>query len=245
MENRNFQLDSEWNVVHYPNKPTGFGILIIGDERSYVDRNSNFWTQNEGKNQFIRQLKNEGYTIFYSNLYGRNWGSERAVKLAKQLYDYMIRTEILNKKIHLIAEGMGALVAFKLMKEWKNNIRSVVLINPVLSIKHQLVHEKEHKFFYKKLLKEIALAYEIDHKEVEGSILNLDEEPSLPYGVPIKIIHILSGNRAYNQSAILQKLLIQWEEEEKTVSICYMLPEKKTQIGYQVIRYIKAYEKIL
>ncbi len=39
MENRNFQLDTEWNIIHYPERPTGFGILIIGDERHYVDEN--------------------------------------------------------------------------------------------------------------------------------------------------------------------------------------------------------------
>ncbi len=49
MESRNFQLDAEWNIVHYPEQPLGFGILIIGDERHFVDQNTSFWLQNEGK----------------------------------------------------------------------------------------------------------------------------------------------------------------------------------------------------
>ena len=244
MEHRNFQLDTEWNIVHYPDQPIGFGILIIGDERSYVEKDGNFWTQNEEKQKFISQLKNEGYTAFYSNLYRKNWGSSRAVKLAKQLYEFIIRTEILNGKIHLFAEGMGALVALKLLNECKNHIRSVVLVNPILSLKHQLTHEKEHKFFYKKMLKEIAIAYGLDAKEVEDYVFNL-EEPTLPSGIPIKIIHILSGKRAFKQSLILKELIVKWEQEEKTVSVCYILPEKKSQLSHKSIRFFKGNQEKL
>ena len=28
---RFFQIETEWNVIHLPFKPNGFGILIIGD----------------------------------------------------------------------------------------------------------------------------------------------------------------------------------------------------------------------
>ena len=241
MDHRNFQLDTEWNIVHYPDQPNGFGILIIGDERNYVEKDGNFWTQNEGKQTLINQLKDEGYMIFYSNLYRKNWGSNRAVKLAKQLYNVMIRKEILNGKVHLFAEGMGALVAIKLMNECKDNIRSVVLVNPILSLKQQINHEKEHKFFYKKMLKEISLAYEMDAKTVETYLCNL-EEPSLPSEIPIKIIHVLSGKRAFRQSSILNELIIQWEKEEKSVSVCYILPEKNAQLGAKSIRFFKSYE---
>ena len=70
----------------------------------------------KGKNLQIQSLLKEGYTVFYSNLYGKNWGSEKAVKLAKRLYEHIIRSEIMNDKIHIIAEGMGALVALKLLQ---------------------------------------------------------------------------------------------------------------------------------
>ena len=61
MESRNFQLDAEWNIVHYPEQPLGFGILIIGDERHFVDQNTSFWLQNEGKNlqQFLMRTRRE------------------------------------------------------------------------------------------------------------------------------------------------------------------------------------------
>ncbi len=49
MESRNFQFDTEWNIIHYPEQPQGFGILIIGDERHFVDQKTSFWLQNERK----------------------------------------------------------------------------------------------------------------------------------------------------------------------------------------------------
>lgn len=245
MENRNFQLDTEWNVVHYPYQPTGFGILIIGDERNFVEKDNSFWAQNEGRLPLINHLKDTGYTIFYSNLYGKNWGSEKAVKLAKQLYDYMIRCEILNEKIHLLAEGMGTLVALKLAEEMKQVIRSVVLINPIFSLKNQLEHEKNHKFFYKKLLKEIAASYEIDYQDVENQFLKGDDQLGFPGDSPLKIIHILAGNRSYKQSEISSQLAAKWEKEGKMVSISYMLPEKKSQLSQNLIKFLKRNEQNL
>lgn len=57
-------MDTQWNTIHYPEKPTGFGILIIGDERHFVDESKCFWTQNEGKLAIINHFKKTGYTIF-------------------------------------------------------------------------------------------------------------------------------------------------------------------------------------
>lgn len=245
MKSRSFQLDTEWNMIHYPERPNGFGILVIGDERHFVDEKSSFWTQNEGKAEFVDSLRNAGYTIFYSNLYGKNWGSEEAVKLAHRLYNYIIRNEILNEKIHIIAEGMGALVALKLVKQIETKIRSIILINPILSLSQHLEQEKEHKFFYKKLLKEISLSYKVEIKKVEEGALEEDWSTVMNPNVPVKIIHILSGNRAYKQSAFLNILSVKWEEEEMPISICYMLPEKKQQLGRQVTQFFKSKEKIL
>lgn len=245
MENRNFQLDTEWNVVHYPHQPTGFGILIIGDERNFVDKEQSFWTQNEGRQRLIKRLKQSGYTTFYSNLYGKNWGSEKAVKLAKQLYFYMLRNEILNEKIHIFAEGMGALVALKLMREMKHNIRSIVLLNPIYSLTSQLEHEKEHKFFYKKLVKEIALAYEVDPKNVEEVVRELDTLPQLLGDIPTKVIHILNGARAYKQSGVSNQLASRLENVGTTISISYILPEKSSQLSQYTINFFKNNENIL
>ncbi|MFP5110916.1 hydrolase [Bacillaceae bacterium C204] len=240
MENRNFQMDTQWNIIHYPEKPTGFGILIIGDERHFVDDSKCFWTQNEGKLAIIDELKEKGYTIFSSNLYGRNWGSENAVELAERLYQHVIRSEILNNKIHILAEGMGALVALKLMEKMKHTIRSVVLLNPILSLKSHLEQEKEHKFFYKKLLGELALAYQMDQKVLENTIISMKESIIYPFECPVKIIHVLSGGRAYNQTKLYQQLFSKTE-----MNPTFILPEKKQQLGKIMIRFFNSHESVL
>src|SRR4051794_28257382 len=245
MESRNFQLDTEWNIIHYPEHPQGFGILVIGDERHFVDEKTSYWLQNEGKDMLLKSLQKAGYTIFYSNLYGRNWGSDKAVKLAKRLYEYMIRSEIMNRKIHIIAEGMGALVALKLLHRMESSIRSIVLVNPILSLRQHLELEKDRKFFYKKLVKELSYSYEQDEREMLEQLTNIDAPPLLNSTVPLKIIHILADSRAYKQSHLLNQLSAKWEDEKAPISVCYMVPEKRLQLANQIIRFIKVHEEIL
>jgi hypothetical protein len=233
MENRHFQLETEWNIIQYPEKPTGFGVLVIGDERHFVDENICFWTQNEGKFTIIDELKHSGYTIFSSNLYGRNWGSEKAVDLATRLYQFVIRSEILNNKIHIIAEGMGALVALRLMEKMKGDIRSVVLVNPILSLKFHLEQEKEHKFFYKKLMRELTAAFQTDQKTLEDSIMKMNDHIPLDSDIPLKIIHVLAGGKSHNQTKQYQKIKC-----DKEINPHYILPEKKLQLGKIMIKFM-------
>lgn len=245
MESRNIQLDTEWNMLHYPEKPSGFGILIIGDEGHFVNEQGSFWTQNKEKLSLLKILKEKGYTIFYSNLYGKNWGNDKAVKLARRLYEHIIRTEILNVKIHIVAEGMGSLIALKLMNEMWSHIRAIVLINPILSLKHHLELEKEHHFFYKKLVKDLASAYEIETALVESQLEKTQENLTENINSPVKIIQILTDGKAYKQADLLKKITVKWEEKELPVSICYMMPEKKQEIGEQMVDFFKYYEKVL
>lgn len=244
MENRNFQLDAEWNVIHYPEKPTGFGILLIGDERHFVDESKSFWLQNEGRLAMISQLKEAGYTIFSSNLYGRNWGSEKAAALALRLYQHVLRSEIMNEKIHILAEGMGALVALKLFEKMQGMIRSAIFLNPILSLKYHLEQEKEHKFFYKNLTKEVAAAFEQDFAVLEKDILTNQQLLSDDSRIPLKMIHVMSGGRMYNQAKVNQHLLKK-EIDNHTVHTSFILPEKKQQLGSTVVKFFKGYEKVL
>jgi pimeloyl-ACP methyl ester carboxylesterase len=245
MEIRNFQLDTEWNVIHYPERPQGFGILIIGDERHFVDSKTSFWLQNEGKSVLLKSLLDAGYTVFYSNLYGKNWGSEKAVKLSKRLYQHVIRSEILNEKIHILAEGMGALVALKLIQEMNECVRSVVLLNPILSLDHQLELEKDRKFFYKKMIKELSKSFNQSGEQMIKMIKEVDAPWRLKPTVPMKIIHVLSDSRAYKQSQLLNQLSVKWEDEQAPISICYMVPEKRLQIAAPIKEFLKKYEDIL
>ncbi|MEH7113027.1 hydrolase [Neobacillus niacini] len=240
MENRNFQMDTQWNIIHYPEKPTGFGVLIIGDERHFVDESKCFWSQNEGKLAIINELKKSGYTIFSSNLYGRNWGSDHAVELAQRLYQQVIRSEILNNKIHLIAEGMGALVAVRLMAKMKDQLRSVVLLNPILSLKNHIELEKEHKFFYKKLMRELSAAHMKDQATLEKELQSMNAELNLDRSIPLKIINVMSSGKSYNQSKQLQQLLAKTDTNPT-----YIVAEKKQQLGYMMKKFFNQNEKML
>ncbi|WP_442599166.1 hydrolase [Neobacillus sp. D3-1R] len=244
MKNRNFKLETEWNMIHYSEKPNGFGILIIGDERHFVDEQKSFWLQNEGKQYLMNHLKEKGYTIFYSNLYGKHWGNEKAYKMAERLYHHIMRTEILNSKIHIIAEGMGALIVLNLLKNLKGNVRSIVLLNPILSLKHQLEQEKESKFFYKKLLKEISESYEIEKEKVEEQVVLMEGTNEVPH-VPIKIIHVLSNRRAYQNSEVSKRIVSNWEKQNDHIQSTFLLPEKKGQLGPIMSHFFQQFEKEL
>jgi hypothetical protein len=245
MESRNFKLDTEWNMIHYSEKPNGFGILIIGDERHFVDEQKSFWVQNEGKQILLNQLRQNGYTVFYSNLYGRHWGTRKATKMAESLYHQIMRTEILNSKIHIIAEGMGALVALDLMKPLKEKIRSIVFINPVFSLKCQLELEKEHKFFYKKLLREISQAYGFEIGNIEEQINLMENVKEFPQ-FPLKIIHVISGKRSYQLFELSKMMVSKWEEKNSTtIQSSIILPEKKQQLGYVITRFFQQFENEL
>jgi hypothetical protein len=245
MENRNFKLDTEWNMIHYSEKPNGFGILIIGDERHFVDEQNSFWVQNEGKQLLLNHLQQGGYTCFYSNLYGRHWGTKKSTKMAERLYHHIMRSEILNSKIHIIAEGMGALIALDLVKSLKDAIRSIVFINPVFSLKNQLDLEKEHKFFYKKLLREISVAYNLEITNIEEIIPNIGNSVDDVPHIPLKIIHVLTGKRSYQQFEISKKIVAKWEENNKTIHSTFLLPEKKQQIGKIITNFFHQFEKEL
>lgn len=245
MENRNFKLDTEWNMIHYSDKPNGFGILIIGDERHFVDEQKSFWTQNEGKQLLLEYLRNKGYTCFYSNLYGRHWGAKKATSMAERLYHHIMRSEILNQKIHIIAEGMGSLIALDLMKGLEEHIRSVVFINPIFSVKSKLEQEKEHRFFYKKLLNEISKAYNLEIVGLENRFEKCENEVLEIPNIPIQIIHVLSGNRSYHELEYAKKVISLWEEKGKRIYSSIILQEKKQQMGKMVTNFLHLYEKEL
>ncbi|TMW71474.1 alpha/beta hydrolase [Alteribacter natronophilus] len=167
---RYFTMEGEQAVVHLPERPNGFLILILGDVNHYVGGNTSLWHQNPDRRRFIELLKNEGYTIVYSNQYGRHWGNEEAYRLTKRVIKETLQTEILNPRFHVFAEGMGALLALRLLADHPDQLRSVVLYNPCLSLKAYLEHERSSLFFYKRFKKELAAAYGEDEAVQEKAV---------------------------------------------------------------------------
>lgn len=146
---RFFYLEKEPCVIYLPEKPNGFSVMLLGDYNYFIENGTSLWTQHAGRSYFLHGLIEEGYTVFSSNLYGRHWGNDQSVRLAKRLYDVVLRKETLNTKMHIMADGMGALVALEMMNKYPESIRSVIMLNPCLDLPEYVEFEKEHKFFTK------------------------------------------------------------------------------------------------
>lgn len=243
MNQQFYLLDGEWSVVHLPERPNGFAIFIIGDRNHFVDYNSSFWIQNAGRYTFIEHFVNNGYTVFYSNLYGRNWGSPKAVNLAKRLYHVVMKREILNEHIHLLLEGMGALTGLELMNQMGEKIRSVAMLNPCLSLKEQLKHEQENKLFYKRMLKEVVEAYQWEENQLEEHIERLPVLTQYQSTIPVKI-WISTDEQTYQS----KKLVRAFEESRKElapIQLSLHLNEKRFGIGSSILHFYSKYERKL
>ena len=57
---RFFFLEQEPCVIHLPEKPNGFGVLILGDYNHFVESGTSLWMQHVGKAHLLEELRNEG-----------------------------------------------------------------------------------------------------------------------------------------------------------------------------------------
>ncbi|WP_209121838.1 alpha/beta fold hydrolase [Alkalihalobacillus sp. BA299] len=192
---RFFCIHEQWSVVHLPEKPNGFAILLIGDINHFVNEKTSLWLQHPERFKFINTLRKEGYTIFTSNFFGRHWGSDKACQLAESLYYFIMKREILNHHIHIVAEGMGALLALKLFERMRENIRSAILINPCLSLYRHYKAEQNDRLFYKRLLSELSQAYDIKKAEVEEKVVIKNNDWQHHNQIPLHIYHETSYRR--------------------------------------------------
>ena len=95
------------------------------------------------------------------------------------------------------------------------------------------------------MLNEISQAYEYERRVVEEEINELvDLGEDIPKH-PMKIIHILSGRRAYYQSEFSKKMVTRWEKENDHIYSSFILPEKKQQLGKMITEFFQLYEQIL
>lgn len=240
IQRRFFQLDDQWCIIHLPERPNGFALLIIGDANHFVNEHTSFWIEHKGRRQLLCELLEYGYTVFYSHLYGRHWGSPKAVRLAKQLVYYVLKSEILNNRIYILAEGMGALVALQLLETMPKQIRALAMLSPCLDLRAQLEYEKENEFFYKRMKREIAIAYDIDEANVEKAA------PSLliaPHQVPIKIWQ-LSGIAHYPSSLHCRKYEQWMRAANDNVHVIYYLPEKRYQFSNAIHQFYQQYNEL-
>ncbi|MFS0864246.1 hypothetical protein [Fredinandcohnia sp. 179-A 10B2 NHS] len=233
---RFFKIGTQWSVVHLPERPNGFGVLIIGDKNNFVEEDSSFWIQNYARAQMLKLLMDKGYTVFYSNLYGTNWGNPDSLTMSTQLYHIIMKQEILNHKIHVLAEGMGALAAIQLMNKMDDKIRSVALLNPCIDLIGHIENERNNKFFYKKLIKELANAYKITDKEVEAHYKEL--VPKVNLYSPSKSIKIWQST---NEKTYLPSIHGRKYQNEK-ITLSYHIGENAKVYGQSITQFLSENE---
>ncbi|RLQ97207.1 alpha/beta hydrolase family protein [Falsibacillus albus] len=244
MMQRTFQIEHEWCMIHYPEKPNGFAVMIFGDVQHFVDEAQSFWTQNIGRKKMIQELTDSGYIVFYSNYGGRHWGSERAVELAHTLYHIVMKQEILNDKIHVLAEGMGAAAVPRLLNVMDHKIRSVVFIAPCLSLKSHVEQEQEKKFYYKKLVSELSSSYQVDKSLVMDKIIQHEQETKVLHDThcPLSIISLVERSRYESQQEYIKCLYHFRLERKLPITIQYLLPEKRVLMTRKVLKLLQMNE---
>ncbi|MFB7302917.1 hydrolase [Heyndrickxia sporothermodurans] len=236
---RTLLFDQQWCMLHYPEQPNGFAIFIIGDQQHYVNEESSFWINNIGRKQMIERLTQAGYFVYYSNLFEKNWGNQQSVEHSYNLYQLIMRKEILNQKIHILAEGMGILTAAQLIPLMEDNIRSIVLFAPCISLEKHIEQEQTRKFYYKKLMKEIKAAFN------EESVHINTEKPIEEMKESLFIIQVIDQNRYKDQLELIHQLLLKRKEKKLPVEIHYILLENRQYITEKIIRFLKENEKVL
>ncbi|MFZ3589208.1 alpha/beta hydrolase [Bacillus sp. DJP31] len=243
MNQHQFILDGEWNVVHLPERPNGFAIFVIGDRNHFVDHSTSFWIQNAGRFTFLKVFLDNGYTVFYSNLFGRNYGSHRAVAFAKRLYHVVMKREILNECIHILVEGMGALTGLQLMDEMGDKLRSVAMLNPCLSLRAQLIHEQENKLFYKRVVKEVLDAYEWEEHEFDEQVKMLPTIKDHTGTSPVKM-WISTDEKTY-QSKKMSRIYEQNRNKNSPIQLVFHVNEKRFGIGSSLLQFFEKHERTL
>lgn len=183
---RFFRIEEQWSVIYLPERPSGFAVCLLGDNGMLVEKATSDWETHPEKRKFIEDLLSRGYTLFTSSFFDRHWGSPRAFRLMEQLYHVVLKQEILNKKIHLFAEGTGALIALQWMNAHPKQLRSCYFVNPCLSLHAYYEQEKENKLYYKRFLKEMEQAYGQSEQQIDSTwiksvspTLENDEVPPL------------------------------------------------------------------
>ncbi|MCA0987796.1 hypothetical protein [Guptibacillus algicola] len=236
---RVYQLDGEWTIVLVPEKPNGFGVFIFGDVSHFVDSETSFWLQNHTRASVIGELLQAGYTVYTSNLYGRHWGSEASIRLAERIYKLVHKQEILNDKIHILAEGMGVLAANSFQHNKSSRIRSAAYLNPCINVKDLILREQKHKLFYKRLIKEIALAYGIDRENVLETLASKEIEIAR---CPVKVWH-----HSINSPYSLEKIREYEQLQEKAGSPIELtlLSDSYQSLGKKIVRFFKSEESNL
>lgn len=189
-------MNGKWNVKYLPEKPNGFGVYLLNGQNYAVEKSSSIWNTHPEKQVFLERLLEHGYTVLTSELAPNHWGNEAACMDSEQLIHLLLKTEIVNKRIHLFAEGWGAIAAIKLLRRKRFDIRSMLFFNPCIYLEAYYEQEKQNRLYYKKMTHELSAAYGVKPERMnvqwvrQLSGLSLQHEWS-----PLLLIHRVDEKR--------------------------------------------------
>ncbi|HEU5139073.1 MAG TPA: alpha/beta hydrolase [Bacillales bacterium] len=241
---RRFKLDEQWSFLHLPEKPNGFAVMVLGDTNHYVHEDSSLWEEQEGRRHLLDSLLSEGYTVFYSHLYGKHWGNSKACRLAEELVHLMLKQEPLNSTIHVLAEGMGALTALRLMEKGNPAIRSAAFINPCLDLGAYIKEVKETRWFYKRLLQQISEAYKTPLPSVYKVIEKTPSLSDYQARVPVKIWHS-TGRTVFPFYVHSRPYAKTRDELGSPIKLLLHVPERQFHYSEAICRFFRENEKNL
>ncbi|MCK0472657.1 alpha/beta hydrolase [Halalkalibacter sp. APA_J-10(15)] len=167
------QIAQKWGVTYLPERPNGFAVFLLGDNGIITREDDSDWEIHPEKSLFLTGLLQRGYTVVVPPLHPSHWGSEEDFRIVLHMYHQVLKQEILNSRIHLLAEGTGALLALRWIAEEKEWLRSCYLINPCLDLQAFYRQEQENKWFFKRLEKELAEVYQEDKRRITNDWIKL------------------------------------------------------------------------
>ncbi|MGN1401499.1 MAG: hypothetical protein ACI4XL_08365 [Bacillus sp. (in: firmicutes)] len=228
---RSFQFDGKWNIIHYPQRPNGFSVFIIGDSHHYVDDKGSYWLQHPGRSQHLQKLLEQGYTVFSSHITCTQDNYENSMAYMKNLHHMIMKKEILNEQMHVLAEGKGAMYALMLLKGLPTTVRSLVLLNPCLDPDHmRILNDRREK----------ATAH--TRKTGNKVVVPTKQKQSSKFRLhtPIRILEIIGES---STGYFLYKK-IQRQNRMKTERIC-LPPNKRYKIPAETVRFFAKQENVL
>lgn len=235
---RSFQLDRENCLLHIPEQPNGYLILYLGDAGHYVEEGRSFWEEHRGRSTLLQALVDQGYTLYTSELYGNHWGSDAAIDLLNRVYHHVVRQEIVNPYIHVVAEGMGALAALRWHEQQEIPVRSFVLVTPCLNIKAMYDEERKNQLYFKRLTKEMAKAYSCTELEVDQFMTERIPEVQ----APVLLFHDMA-NPHYTVHEHSRRLEEKQEEVSAPFELKLAIQPFFPRINHTLIKFMKQYEK--
>ncbi|MFC0557711.1 alpha/beta hydrolase [Halalkalibacter alkalisediminis] len=243
---RFIRIEEQWNVIYLPERPSGFAVFLLGDNAMVVEEDTSDWEQHPERHVFLQNLLSRGYTVVASSLYNRHWGSIKAYQLLKQLYHLVLKQEILNKKIHLFAEGTGALLAIQWINEYSDRTRSCYFVNPCFSLNEFYQQEQENKLYFKRFLKELEQSYHKSKKEIDSKWIDSITPEIVTKQIPPLSIHCHMLEKRYPLSKHSRPFQQKLATQEVFVNLRIHGNDKSFYKAAQsVFPFYKKYEKYL